>query len=128
MASCRSQLLIEVYANSWTAILKENMLHSVCLNSSANTVKCILECKHHDRTHELVVVQDDKGKTTLHCASESYRTDTVKCLLDFIPPEEIHKTLMVKDLKGRTSIQRGIKKDFADIAKCMLDCVPEKRR
>ena len=83
---------------------------------------------HHDRTHELVVVQDDKGETTLHCASESCCTDTVKCLLDFIPPEEIHKTLMVKDLKGRTSIQRGIKKDFADIAKCMLDGVPEKRR
>ena len=122
MASCRSQLLIEVYANSWTVILKQNMLHSVSLKSFTNTVKCILECKHHNRTHELVVVQDDKGKTTLHCASESYRTDTVKCLLDFIPPEEIHKTLMVKDLKGRTSIQRGIKKDFADIAKCMLDC------
>ena len=81
-------------------------------------------CMHHNRTHELVLVQDDKGETTLHCARKNGCTDTVKCLLDFIPPEKIHKVLMVKDLEGWTPIQS----DSADIVKCMLDCVPKKRR
>ena len=66
----------------------------------------MLECTHHDRTHEIVVVQDDKGETTLHCASESGSKDTLKCLLDIIPSEQMHKTLMVKDLKGWTPIQQ----------------------
>ena len=101
-----------MYTKSRTVILKEYVLHSVCLKDSTYTVKCMFECMHHVRTRKLVVARDVKGETTLHCASESVFTDAVICLLDFIPPEELPKALMVKDLKGRTPFQRALKKDF----------------
>ena len=52
-----------MYIKSKTTILRENVLLSIRLKGSTANLKCILECMYHNRTHELVVVQDGKGET-----------------------------------------------------------------
>ena len=76
----------------------------------------------------MLLLQDNKGETTLRIANENRSSCVLSVVIGFIHPENWYKALIIQYTAEKTSIHHDCERCCRDNVKCILDCIPRKRR